>query len=169
MSLALEFQTQSIPEAPNQVAFAWERGKVDVIVTDPDDGSDCRSLNRKIPARVGDNKSQTGTWNSAESAKARTVMTLRSLGESRVWISITYVPERPMDAHVHTQNGLCWNLCVSSQYVCIKHWDIYSDSNRNMRIVSRKNIPTPSPIITARTIWVLCSILHSPPPLKLGN
>lgn len=34
---------------------------MDVIVTDPDDGNDCWSLNRKIPARVGDNKSQAGT------------------------------------------------------------------------------------------------------------
>lgn len=37
------------------------RGSVTVIVADPDDGTDCRPLNRKMPARVGDNKFNAGT------------------------------------------------------------------------------------------------------------
>lgn len=44
---------------------------VDVIVTDPDDGSDWWSLNYKKAGREGDDKFQTGTWNSAKTFKAR--------------------------------------------------------------------------------------------------
>lgn len=34
--------------------ISLSRDNVDVIVTEPDDGNDCWSLNHKIPARVGD-------------------------------------------------------------------------------------------------------------------
>lgn len=100
---------QKDPRGSKLSCICLSRGKVDVIVTDPDDGSDCRSLNRKIPARVGHNKSQTGTWNSAKSAKAGTV-TAGGLVKGRVWISIVSVPKRPTDTHVHTQNCLCKNI-----------------------------------------------------------
>lgn len=44
------------PQAGRLSYICLSRGKVDV--TGVDDGSDCSPLNRKIPARAGDNKSQ---------------------------------------------------------------------------------------------------------------
>lgn len=45
---------QKDPRGTKLSYISLSKGNVDVIVTDPDDGSDCWSLNRKIPARVGD-------------------------------------------------------------------------------------------------------------------
>lgn len=111
---------------------------MDVIVTDPDDGSDCWSLNRKIPARVGDNKSPTRTWNSAKSSKARTVTAGGVLVRNQAWISIVSLPKLHM-IRVYTalkntfahRHCVVESICSSFDYVCIKRVAINSDSNNN--------------------------------------
>lgn len=75
---------------------------MDVIVTDPDDGRDCLSLNRKIPARVGDNKSQA---RNVKLSKISQGQECNSLGVSEV-LSLNFnsvcPPRRPTDTRLKT-------------------------------------------------------------------